>query len=72
MTSDDDAPTQSTPGLWRLKTVAARLGLHPETLAAAAEAREVPLTLIRIGPRGIRFFKASEVDAFMRNEGANK
>lgn len=66
MTDDDDAPTHATPGLWRLKSVAARLGLHPETLAAAAQAGDLPLTLLRIGPRGTRFFRAAEVESFLK------
>ncbi len=64
----DEAPTPSSPGLWRLAAAAARLGLHPETLAAAADAGELtPITIVRIGPRGTRFVRAADVEVFLSN-----
>lgn len=62
----DEAPTPSSPGLWRLAAAAARLGLHPETLAAAADAGELPITIVRLGPRGTRFVRAAEIENFLK------
>lgn len=73
MKPDDDAPTSGTPGLWRLSSAAARVGLHPETLAAAADAGELPpITIVRIGPRGTRFVRAAEVEAFLARKGDSR
>lgn len=53
------------PGLYRLGAAAARVGMTPETFTAACDAGEIPVKVLRIGPRGLRYVKTTELEAFL-------
>lgn len=51
-------------GLWRLAAAAKMAGLSPDTLARSCESGEIPVTLVRLGPR-LRFVRAAELTAYL-------
>ena len=65
-----EVPNGTSPGLWRLSAVAHHLGLAPSTVVSAAEAGDLPFNIVRIGPRGLRFIRAAEVESFLAGDSA--
>jgi hypothetical protein len=61
-------PNPSTPGLWRLATAARYAGITPDMLARACMAGEVPVELVRVGPR-LRFVRAEQFQAWLAGNG---
>lgn len=59
------APAPSSPGLWRVAAAAQLFGLSVDAFCAACEDGSLPIRLERIGPRGLRFVRASEVQKFL-------
>lgn len=53
--------TEPRPGFHRIKYAAAALNMSPEMLESAAERGELALEVIRIGPRRVRFVRASDL-----------
>lgn len=62
-------PYPSSPGLWRLSAAAKVVGMSPDTLARGCESGEIPIALVRIGPR-LRFVKAAELSAYLASRPA--
>lgn len=58
--------TPSSPGLWRLAAAARMAGMSPDSLAALCERGEVPVTLERLGPRGLRYVRCAELNAWLQ------
>ncbi|AVR89532.1 hypothetical protein Tharo_2644 [Thauera aromatica K172] len=61
------AVTEPTTGLYRLAAVAALCGMSPALYEAAAVRGEVP-EVLHIGPRGLRFVRALDLNRFLNGE----
>ena len=53
------------PGLLRLNAAARLVGMPPEALAALCKAGDIPVELLTLGRRGLRYVRASELGAFL-------
>ncbi len=57
---------QSNPqGLLRIALAAQRVGLSSDAFATACKRGDIPVELLRIGPRGFRYVRARELAAFL-------
>lgn len=54
-----------TPGLWRLAAAARAAGMAPELFEAASKSGDIPVAVMRIGPRGLKFVRAAELQEFL-------
>jgi hypothetical protein len=61
-----DTQEGSSPGLWRLNAAASMVGLSPDAFAEACDRGDLPIEVIRIGPRGFRYVRVRELAAFLR------
>jgi hypothetical protein len=52
-------------GLWRIAPAATKLGISPDALEAASLAGTIPIEVLRIGPRSLRYVRFSELQAFL-------
>ena len=55
-----------TPGLWKLDAAALRAGLAVETFCRGSADGSIPVEIVRIGKRGLRYVRASELEAFLK------
>lgn len=66
-----DTPiTLHKPALIRLNAAARLVGMTPEALAALCKAGDIPVELLSIGPRGLRYVRASELGAWLHGRQA--
>lgn len=65
---DGSASYEPTPGLYRLTAAARRCGMSADTFAAAADRGDIPVRIVRVGPRGLRFVRVTELSAFLAGE----
>lgn len=65
---EGNASCEPPPGLWRLASAASRIGMSAKALCAAADAGDIPIEVLRIGPGGLRYVRASEVEAFLSGD----
>lgn len=63
-------PYPSSPGLYPLHVAARMAGIPIETFANACERGDVPIRLERLGARGLRFIRASELQDWLRADPA--
>ena len=63
-----DPEHHDAPGLYRLASAAGRVGMSPEALCVACDAGDIPMTVLRIGPRNFRYVRSSELEEFLRSQ----
>lgn len=63
---DGTTTTEPTPGLYRVAYAANRCGLSTEAFVTAADLGDIPVPVLRIGPRALRFVRATELSAFLQ------
>jgi hypothetical protein len=59
---------EDKPGLWRIAPAAAKLGMTPDALEAASQDGSLPIEVMRIGPRGLRYVRYAELRAFLSGD----
>jgi DNA-binding transcriptional MerR regulator len=59
----------SSPALIRARVAAQRLGVHPVTLRRWSDNGDFPAP-VRLGPRGDRFYKLSDIHHHLENNGS--
>lgn len=65
-TADDVVqPTAETVGLMRASAAAPMFDLSVNAFCASCESGDLPIRLVRIGPRRLRFVRSAEVHEFL-------
>ncbi len=63
--------TPPSPGLWRIAAAAHEVGMTPDAFADACDRGDIPIEVIRLGPRQFRYIRASELQAFLRHRNTD-
>ena len=58
-------PSTDQAGLWRIGPAAAKLGMSADALEAASLDGSIPIEVLKIGPRGLRYVRYSQLQAFL-------